>query len=99
MVLIDNIIEETTIQRRSQQGTYKEERLQRDVKFGRVGHHKGPQLKGQIILSLELVTWTVSCRGSLSLSCTASLATVFWPQMANLFRISWMHLGRAMQSL
>jgi len=49
MVLIDTIIEETTTQRRSQPGTDKEEGLQRDVKFGRVGHQKEPQLKGQII--------------------------------------------------
>src|SRR6218665_4036533 len=60
MVLIDNIIEETTIQRHPQPGTDKEDGLQRDVKFGRVGHQKGPQLKGKIIPCI----WTHNRKGS-----------------------------------
>jgi len=42
-------IQETTTQTLPAQSWTKKERLLRDVKFGRVGHHKGPQLKGEII--------------------------------------------------
>ena len=44
-------LQETTTQRGSQpmQSRTKKEGLQRDVKFGRVGHQQGTQLKGEII--------------------------------------------------
>ena len=45
-------LQETTTQRGSYRYspvTDKEEGLQKEVKFGRVGHQKGPQLKRKII--------------------------------------------------
>src|SRR6218665_1069936 len=42
-------LQETTTQRRSQPSHGQKEGLQRDVKFGRVGHQQGTQLRVEII--------------------------------------------------
>src|SRR6218665_2032543 len=44
-------LQETTTQRRSQPSHGQKEGLQRDVKFGRVGHQQGTQLKGRSFLA------------------------------------------------
>src|SRR6218665_940823 len=54
-------LQETTTQRRSQPSHGQKEGLQIDVKFGRVGHQQGTQLKGEIIPC----SWTHNRKGPL----------------------------------